>query len=689
MSRIAADAAAVKPVLGTSGPASGRPEPAPAATPPAAPADPCFIKVAFPLPLEESYWYKVDPGTPDTAGRRVEVPLGRRTQKGFVVGQAKSCPIDPKLLKPVGRVIDDEPLYSKDTVELGQWVASMYFCSLGEALGAMLPTGRRESREPSSEIEEFSIGEKALELNFEQAAALDAILASRAGTHYLFGPTGTGKTEVFLQAAEKTMAEKRSVIYLVPEIALTGQVVRQARKRFGGACAVIHSRLTPSRKLTEWRRILKGEARMVIGARSAVFAPLPDLGLIVIDEEHEGSYKSGSNPRYHARQVAMRRASISNARLVLGSATPSLEAWQACETGSMARETLVRRPGGGSFPAVEIIDMRSEADTISKPLAQALEATKAEGRQSILFLNRRGFSHFFACNTCGAELICKNCSVALTYHKEQNQLVCHYCGYRTSPPTACPECSSLDVGWRGFGTERVEEELKTRWPEWKIGRLDADSVSRKGVLESTLEQFGKGEIDLLVGTQMVAKGLNFPGVKTVGLIMADAGLNLPDFRAAERVFSLIVQVSGRAGRRDADGTVYLQTYRPDHPVIQAAAARDIEGFYARELAFREEQGFPPYSRLARFVLRSRSRERCVMAARELAARGRAAGTAGAEILGPSECALGMIAGTHRWQVLVRASGLPTIRRAAASAIDGWKLPPQVRLELDIDPVQFL
>ena len=648
-----------------------------------------YVKVAFPLPLAEGYWYRVEPGTPETAGRRVEAPLGSRTQKGFVVEVADSCPIDPGHLKSILRVIDDEPLYTQDTVELARWVASMYFCSLGEALGVMLPTGRKESREPASDIEEFSIGEKALELNPEQASAIAAILSARAGTHYLYGPTGTGKTEVFLQAAERTLAEGRTVIYLVPEIALTGQVVRQARKRFGAACAVIHSGLTPSRKLAEWRRILKGEARMVIGARSAVFAPLADLGLIVIDEEHEGSYKSGSNPRYHARQVAMRRASTLKARLVLGSATPSLEAWQACETGSMARATLVRRPGGGSFPSVQIVDMRTESDTISKPLAAALEATRDAGRQSILFLNRRGFSHFFACNTCGAELVCRNCSVSLTYHKEQNQLVCHYCGYRTAPPDACPECSSLDVGWKGFGTERVEEELASRWPDWRIGRLDADTVGRKGVLDSTLKAFGSGELDLLVGTQMVAKGLNFPGVRTVGLVMADAGLNLPDFRASERVFSLIVQVSGRAGRADSDGTVFLQTYRPGHPVILAAAARDIEGFYARELAFRREQGFPPYSRLARFVLRSRSRERCIGAARELAARIGAAGKVDFEILGPAECALGMIAGTCRWQILIRAQGLPSLRRAAAAALDGWKLPPQVRLELDIDPVQLL
>lgn len=619
----------------------------------------------------------------------MEASLGRRSLVGYVIEESDSCTLAPEILKPIGRLVDKEIIFAPSTVELAEWVARMYFCSLGESLGAILPSGKRESPQVSSEIDDFQIGDHALPLNDEQRVALDNILSLNAGTTYLYGPTGTGKTEVFLQAAEHTLAEGRSVIYLVPEIALTGQVIRSARIRFGDACAVIHSRLTPSQKLAEWRRILKGEARMVIGARSAIFAPAENLGLVVIDEEHEGSYKAGNAPRYHARQVAMYRTSHEKARLILGSATPSVEAWHACATDTMKRQTLSQRPGGGAFPRIEIVDMRSESATISSALACALRETKAEGRQSILFLNRRGFSHFFTCNTCGAELTCKHCSVSLTYHKEQNQLICHYCGYRTKPPDACPECGSLDIGWRGFGTERIEEEMTGMFPEWSIRRLDADTTSRKGSLESTLEDFRKGKIDVLLGTQMVAKGLNFPGVKTVGVVLADAGLNLPDFRAAERVFSLIVQVAGRAGRYDPDGRVFIQTFRPDNPVIRLAAAVDMENFYGRELMLRQAQGFPPFARIARIVVRSRDRDQCIRTIRELAGRAPGVLPDRVELLGPAECPLGMIASSLRWQILLRAPSLALLHEAVRTLLYGFKAPSSVHLEIDVDPVQLL
>jgi primosomal protein N' (replication factor Y) len=656
-----------------------------------------YLKVAFPIPNNPGYWYAnsqllgSDPklkSCPAGFGYRVEAPLGRSVRTGFVVETAGECPIDAKLIKPIKRSLDAEPVFGAQTLELASWVAKMYFCSLGEALGLILPSGRRESAPPAAEIEDFRIGDFPLPLTAEQNAALEGILSVEGGTSYLYGATGTGKTEVFLQAAERTIAAGRSVIYLVPDIALTGQVVRSARKRFGETCAVLHSRLTPSKRLAEWRKILSGQAAMVIGARSAIFAPLSNLGLIVIDEEHEGSYKSGSSPRYHARQVAMRRAGTDKARLILGSATPSVEAWHAGQTGAMKRHILTMRPGGGSFPKIEIVDMRAEEGTLSKALVHALQATKDEGRQSILFLNRRGFSHFFVCQTCGAELTCRNCSVSLTYHKESDKLVCHYCGYKAAPPKACPECKSLDVGWRGFGTERVEEELKERFPNWNIARLDADATSRVGSLEAILEDFRSGRIDLLVGTQMVAKGLNFPGVKTIGIVLADAGLNLPDFRASERVFSLIVQVAGRAGRYDDSGAVYLQTFRPESQVIRKAATLDVEGFYSQELAMRQAQGFPPFARLARIVVRSKERGSCIAAAGTLAHQLESLRIPDLEILGPSECALSLVAGTYRWQILLRAENLPPLRSALA-ALDSSAIPSSTRVELDIDPVHML
>lgn len=610
---------------------------------------------------------------------------------GYIIESAETCPMEGVEFKTIIKTIDKEKLFGEETMSLARWVADMYFCTFGEALASMLPTARRESdASHPMDIDDFQIGDHPLELNPEQQAALDSILAKPDGTTYLYGPTGTGKTEVFLQTAEKTLQEGRTVLYLVPEIALTAQVVRSARLRFGDFCAVIHSRLTPSQKLAEWTRIRTGEARIVIGARSAIFAPLQNLGLIVVDEEHEGSYKSGNTPRYHARQVAMYRATREKARLVFGSATPSAEAWRSFTAGVMTSRSLTTRPGGGAFPIIEVIDMNKESSTLSKPLIEAIKQTHDEGRQTILFLNRRGFSHFFSCSTCGAELQCKHCSVSLTYHKEQNMLVCHYCGYRTRPPEACPECGSLDTSWHGFGTEKVEEDVRAMFPDLRISRLDADSITRKGSLEKELEAFRKGDIDILLGTQMVAKGLNFPKVKTVGVVLADSGLNVPDFRAAERVFSLIVQVAGRAGRYTPDGKVFIQTFRPDNPVIRLAASLDMQSFYTRELSLREAMGFPPFGRLARIVVRSKNASACKAAACDLGSLARRLiSSAEIELFGPAECAFSLIAGNTRWHLLFRSASPAALHKLVNALLCKYTPPSSVYLEPDMDPIDLL
>ena len=649
-----------------------------------------FVEVLFGVPRLGALSYRNDESRSACLGRRVSAPFGRREATGFVVGESDSCALPAAQLKRITKTLDEEPLFDESSVELARWLAGMYFCGQGEALAAMLPSARREPRSGAAiEVEEFEIEDSPLVLSVEQASALERIARDESGLEYLFGLTGTGKTEVFLQAAEATLAEGRSVIYLVPEIALTGQVAEAAKRRFGERCAVLHSRLAPSKKLGEWRRILRGEATVVIGARSAVFAPARRLGLIVIDEEHESTYKSGSSPRYHARQVAMRRRAVEGARVVMGSATPSVEAWSLMAAGSMERLSLTRRLAGGAPPAVEIVDMRLEGGPISRKLAESVRASHAEGRQSILFLNRRGFSYFFRCGSCGRELRCPNCSVALTFHKDRDALVCHYCGYRAEPPTACPECGSLDVGWAGFGTERVEEEAARLFPDLRIRRLDADSTSRAGELEAALSDFREGRADILLGTQMVAKGLNFPLVKTVGVVLADTSLNLPDFRAAERTFALVVQVAGRAGRFTPDGRVILQTYRPDSPVMRLAAACDAEAFYRLELETRRELGFPPFARLVRVVFRSKEKGRAARAAREFAELARGLMPEGAELLGPAECPLGMVAGAARWQVIARAPELGALHKAMAAALAGFKAPPSVRLEPDVDPVSLM
>ncbi len=660
---------------------------------------PAYVSVAFDVPVDRQWSYRNPEGIDAPVGSRVEASLGPRVAVGWVVESTDTVDIDPSLIKPYTRLVDAAPLFGPETLALARWLAGMYFCSLGEALSAMMPSAERESRRraaagsmaaaDSGSFDDVRMAARALVPSAEQKAALDRILSATAGRWYLYGPTGTGKTEVFLEAAEATLAEGRSVIYLVPEIALTRQVVEAVRDRFGGLCAVIHSGLTAPRKLAEWRRILAGEARVVVGARSAIFAPVRDLGLVVLDEEHEGSYKAGSAPRYHARQVAMRRAATEGARLVMGSATPSVESWRLMDEGGMERLSLSRRLAGGDMPAIEIVDMRLEEGALSRRLIDAVRQVKREGGQSILFLNRRGFSYFWSCKSCGAELKCRHCSVGMTYHKERGRLVCHYCGYQTAPPQACPVCGSLDTGWAGFGTERIEEDAARLFPDMKIARVDADTMSRKGVLDRTLDDFRAGTIDALLGTQMVAKGLNFPGVRLVGVILADTTMNLPDFRAAERTFALVTQVAGRAGRFQKGGRVLVQTYRPTSPVLAKAAAHDAAGFYADELAIRRELDFPPYARLLRVVIRSKDAALATASAAELAGRIAATGSPGIDVLGPAECPIAVVAGNARRQIILRSADPAPARSALTAALAGWKPHASVYIEIDPDPVSLL
>jgi primosomal protein N' (replication factor Y) len=650
---------------------------------------PELIEVVFNLPVNRRFTYAVPGGETAEVGLRVIAPFGSRSLVGFVVGTGSEPPEGVPEIKEFRRRIDARPLFDQRLLELADWLSGMYLCSLGEALSAMLPGGRREvaGDEPGGE----PLLARELSLSAEQQRAIESIAKAGQGLFYLYGVTGSGKTEVFLQVAAAILARGRGVIYLVPEIALTHQVVEQFAARFGSTVAVLHSGLTPSQRLQEWLRVADRQARLVIGARSAVFAPVPELGLIVIDEEHEGSYKSGTTPRYHARQVAMHRAQAEQAALVMGSATPSLEAWQAMRTGRLSSFDLPERLSGGRMPEVRIQDLKGESVPLSRPLMTEIRRTHEAGRQTILFLNRRGFAYFFHCRSCGYEMKCRHCSVSLTYHKQRNSMVCHYCGFRTEPVTVCPECGSMDVGYTGFGTERIEEELGRLFPELTVRRIDTDAVRRRQSLRAVLEEFRSGGIDILLGTQMVAKGLNFPGVKLVGIVSADTGLRLPDFRAAERTFDLIVQVSGRAGRFHPDGMVIVQTYLPQNETIRLAAKADLEEFYRRELEVRRELGFPPFTRLIRLVFRSRSATKSLAAAKQFARRVpvQEPGPGAVEVLGPAECPLAVMSGNTRTQVLLRSPDFRRLHAAARSALEGLDVPGGVYVEVDVDPVSLL
>lgn len=653
-----------------------------------------YIQVVFATPLRSSYSYSVPDDMQIGIGVRVVAPFGRQKLTGFVVATSDQAPLQAEgspafAIKPIEKVLDTEALFDEDMLKMAQWISDMYFCSLGEALGSILPDARQERASDAIGADEISPDPVGIQLSEEQQIGLHQISAESQGMFYLYGLTGSGKTEVFLQAAGMTLAQGRSVIYLVPEIALTRQVITAIESRFGGLSAVLHSRMTQSQRLKEWRRIQRGEARFVIGARSAVFAPLKNLGLIILDEEHEASYKSSNTPRYHARQVAMRRCIDAKARLIMGSATPSVEAWHLMESGRLSRITLTKRLAGGSPPAIRIVALQGNEHSLSPELVAAIRHTYAIGKQTILFLNRRGFAYFFHCRSCHYEMNCKHCSIGMTFHKSRNLMVCHYCGSTARIPQVCPSCASLDVGYAGFGTEKVEEDVARLFPDLRIGRIDTDSISKKGSLEKLISEFRQGKMDLLLGTQMVAKGLNFPGVKLVGIINADMGLHMPDFRAAERTFSLITQVAGRAGRYSSDGEVIIQTFRPETAAIGLAAAGNISEFYHAELEQRKLQGFPPFSRLIRLVFRGKDSDKTLHAAREFAMQhGRRLRTH-AELLGPAECPLARVNNNARFQILLIIQDFARCHGALGSILESYRSPFGVYVETDTDPVSLL
>ncbi|MDR2633613.1 MAG: primosomal protein N' [Treponema sp.] len=666
-----------------------------------------YVDMVFDLPLHQVFTYQIDPKGASAFGKRVMAPFGRHECLGYIIEERAEAPqgLAPEAIKTVRRVVDSAPLFDREGLALAQWIAGYYLCSLGQALAVMIPSGRRTGTYSTFADIEDEMTQRFPELSPEQQAALASILASfqeaplkavpsaAAGCRllYLYGITGSGKTEVFLRAAEQVLQAGKSVIYLVPEISLTHQTVEAIRSRFGSIAATLHSGMSPSARLTEWVRIQSGEIRIVVGPRSAVFAPVRDLGLIIMDEEQDGSYKSGNTPRYHARQVAMHRCSVTGSCLVMGSATPSVEAWKLMEEGTIRRLSLTRRLAGGSLPAIEQVSLAHTQGCLTRELKDEIRKTAQMGRQSILFLNRRGFAYFYHCRACGYELTCRHCSVSLTYHKSKGRAICHYCGYQTPPPKACPQCGSLEAGYTGFGTELIEEEVRRTFPDLRIYRADADTTSRKGSLEETLTLFKAGSFDILLGTQMVAKGLNFPAVRLVGVISADTGLHLPDFRAAERTFSLIVQVAGRAGRYFPDGRVIVQTLRPQDPIIIRACTLDLEGFYAAELAQRKVLGFPPYTRLIRFTIRSKEESRADRAIENLATLASLLLPAHADMLGPAECPIGIIGGNYRRQLILRGPSMRDLHQAARTILTRYETgkDSRVYLEVDVDPVSLL
>lgn len=539
---------------------------------------------------------------------------------------------------------------------------------------------------------------RVLEPTADQAGVLAEILPAVSGGGYvpflLHGVTGSGKTEVYFRAAEAALAGGRSALLLVPEIALTPLLVRAASARFGSEVAVLHSELSMGERHDQWWRIREGEARVVIGARSAVFAPLTEVGLIVVDEEHEGSYKQDESPRYHGRDVAVMRARLEGATVVLGSATPSLESHRNALRGKYRRLVLGRRIGSQGAPRVEIVDRRAVLKAggdpiLTPPLLSALGETLARREQALLLLNRRGYATSLLCRECGQQASCPNCSVLLTLHQRGHRVLCHYCGHQSNAPAACGSCRGAYLVLAGYGTEKVVEAVKAAVPQARVDRLDRDRASRRGEVARVLASFEAGEIDVLVGTQMIAKGHDFPRVTLVGVVDADVGLGLPDFRSAERTFQLLTQVSGRAGRAELAGLVILQSHLPDHYALELACAQDYDTFYVREMEFRQTMGYPPTTALVNVIVRSRDPQEGAQAADRLARRLRQDAARQYRVLGPASAPLARLRQEHRFQVLLkgnRGAMREAVRRALVEAYGALRWPG---IAVDVDPISVM
>jgi primosomal protein N' (replication factor Y) len=667
-----------------------------------------FALVALPVPVRQLFTYRVPPGLAgDLApGVPVEVPFRGRTARGVVMELSGATALEQ--VRDVGRVLG-APVLSPHLLALASWVADYYLAPPGEVVAAALPGGnegfaRSLARRHAAEDRALRMAiPDRVTLTPAQRGAVEAVEAATAAGGFerflLHGVTASGKTEVYLRGARAAREAGGQTLVLVPEIALATQVVAQFRRRFGDRVATLHSYLPVGTRRRHWELARRGALDVVVGARSAVFAPLPALRLIVVDEEHEPAYKQSEQLRYHGRDVAVRRAQMLGVPVVLGSATPSLETLANAARGRYRRLVLPERVDRRRLPTVRVVDLRREGSgpgVLSPPLRAAVGERLARKEQVLLWLNRRGHSHHLQCRGCGHTPECPRCDISLTLHVSPRELRCHYCDHREPAPDACPSCRRPLLRYGGAGTQRAERELAAAFPSARVQRLDLDVARARRGPGETLERFARGDADILLGTQMIAKGLDFPRVTLVGVLDADVALHLPDFRAGERTYQLLVQVAGRAGRGRTPGEVIVQTCTPDHPAIAAMAAeRADEGereFRKRELAERREAGYPPFTRLVTLLVDGPDAAQVEAAATELAAHVRdRAGERDVTVLGPAPQPLARLRGRHRWHVLLKSADSRLLRDLAASALALSDAPDRrsVRVIADVDPIEVL
>jgi primosomal protein N' (replication factor Y) len=638
-------------------------------------------------------------------GHQVLIPFGRRNDIGYVIGFTDKAEVSN--VKDIISITSECPLFTEKQVELAKWIADYYYSFFITALRLVMPAGiKRTEVRGQREVKRkkiaasttpdlpagFSVVGVKQELTPDQKNAFDLIKSAvdenRPEKILLYGVTGSGKTEVYLQAIEHVLSIGKSAIVLVPEIGLTPQLIQRFRDRFQDHIAVLHSGFTLKQRNEEWLRLSAGQASIVLGTRSAIFAPVSNLGLIVIDEEYEVTYKQEKNPRYHVREVAFRLAQLNQASVVMGSATPSIETYYHAQQGDYKKLVLPKRIDDRPLPPVEIVDMREGKGAVLSPrLREELKQTLSRGEQAILFINRRGFFTFVTCRECGFVVECPKCSIALTYHSGDKKLRCNRCGYSSNPFLICPRCNSKELVYFGTGTQRIEKEVAQVFPNARILRYDRDAVSKKGSHEVFFAAFAQGKADVLIGTQMVTKGLDVASVTLIGVVSADTSLHLPDFRAAEHTFQQLTQVAGRAGRHHLPGKVIIQTYTPKHYAIQAAANHDYEGFFRQEIEDRKELAYPPFSRLISILISGADRAKVVNLSDNLGELLQE--RLGQRVLGPAPAQIPKLRGLWRYHILLKGKDLDNMRKATAQILENLEIPDKIRVSVDVDPMSML
>ena len=664
-----------------------------------------YLHIALPVPLRRHYEYVI--GAPFShvkfaPGMRVRVPFGRREQQvGIALAESDRTRLQPGQLKSLDNVIDYEPVFSPRHFELLRWAADYYHHPLGETLFSALPTLLRQGRAlPEAAPEALATGagnapdNRGFDLNPQQRQTIDAITAQPDAhrVHLLQGVTGSGKTEVYIEAVRRVLARGRQALILVPEIGLTTQFIDRLRQRLAVDIRVQHSALTETERLHNWLAARNGVAPVIIGTRSAVWTPLKSPGIYVVDEEHDSSYKQDSGFRYSARDLAVVRGKLDGVSVVLGSATPSLETLKNVTGGKYARQNLPARAAGGEPPEIRFINLRNEPAScaVSKILLDGISDTLEQDNQALLFLNRRGYAPVILCHSCGWYAECSRCSAKMAFHKDKGGLVCHHCDARRKLPATCPECGHDELVEVGHGTQRLGQTLASHFPEARILRIDRDSTRRKGTMEKMIKEIRAGAANILIGTQMLAKGHHFPRLTLAGIVDADAGLLSADFRASERMAQLIVQVSGRAGREDRPGVVYIQTHFPEHPLLRTLTTQGYAGFARLLLRERKSAQLPPYACLALLGAEASGPENAENFLRE--ARARLIDDNSLQIFGPVAAPIEKRRGRYRSQLLIQSGNRNTLRKALTPwcrSLEAMPAAKRTRWYLDMDPQDLL